>query len=225
MQSYFKQIRQYEVLSSDAEKEILGRVKKGDKAAIDTLIKHNLRLVIHIANKYKDLGVEIGDLVSEGNIGLCEAAKFYKESKGVKFSSYAAWWIRAYIFGCISNNRNVRLPMSIINQMKKVTGSYEMEKTVKIQEAISDEDEAPGVKLPTRPQIESEHDQEHYVYLVSKACRGLDERDRDIVLYHFGVGKEYSISKDDLAEKFGITRVRVNQILKSTLNRMRLNLT
>lgn len=225
MQVYFKQIRQYEVLSPDAEKDLLARIKKGDKVAEDTLIKHNLKLVIHIANKYKDLGVEIEDLVSEGNIGLCEAAKFYKESKGVKFSSYAAWWIRAYIFGCISNNRNVRLPMSIINQMKKVSGSYEMEKTVRIQEVITDDDEAPGIKLPTRPEIESEHDKEHFAHLVSKACRGLDERDRDIVLYHFGVGKEYSISKDDLAEKFGITRVRVNQILKSTLSRMRLNLT
>jgi RNA polymerase primary sigma factor len=224
MQAYFKQIRQYEVLSPEAEREILVRIKSGDKKATDTLIRHNLKLVIHIANKYKDLGVEIEDLVAEGNIGLCEAVKFYKESKNVKFSSYAAWWIRAYIFSSISNNRNVRLPMNIINQMKKTTGNYEMEKKVKIHDSATEEDETPGVKLPTRPEIEKDHDNEHFSYLVSKACQGLSDRDKDIVLYHYGVGKEYSISKEDLAEKFGITRVRVNQILKSTLSRMKLNL-
>jgi RNA polymerase primary sigma factor len=225
MQIYFKQIRHYEVLSPEAEKDLLMRIKKGEKAATEILIKHNLKLVIHIANKYKDLGVEIEDLVAEGNIGLCEAVKFYKESKNVKFSSYAAWWIRAYIFGSISNNRNVRLPMNIINQMKKTTGNYEMEKKVRIHDSATEEDEAPGVKLPTRPEIEKNHDNEHFAYLVSKACQGLSDRDKDIVLYHYGVGKEYSISKEDLAEKFGITRVRVNQIIKSTLSRMKLNLT
>lgn len=225
MQAYFKQIRNYEVLSQEREKELIVKIKQGDKNSIDTLIRHNLKLVITIANKYKGLGVEIEDLVSEGNIGLCEAAKFYKEAKGVKFSSYAAWWIRAYIFGCISNNRNVRLPKNIINQMKKVTGSYEMEKTVRISDIVSDEDDMPGIKLPTRPEIETVIDQEHYVYLVTKACKGLSDRDKEIILYHYGVGKEYQISKDDLADKFGITRIRVNQIIKSTLSRMRLNLT
>jgi RNA polymerase primary sigma factor len=224
MQSYFKQIRSFEVLSPEAERDLITRIKQGDKSATDALIKHNLKLVIHIANKYKDLGVEIEDLVAEGNIGLCEAAKFYKDSKGVKFSSYAAWWIRAYIFGSISNNRNVRLPMNIINQMKKTNGSYEMEKKVKIQEAITDDEETPGVMLPSRPEIEKEIDTEHFAWMVSKACQGLPERDKDIVLYHYGIGKEYSISKDDLAEKFGITRVRVNQILKSAMGKMRLNL-
>lgn len=224
MQTYFKQIRNFEVLSAEAEKELIARIKQGDRSATEMLIKHNLKLVIHIANKYKDLGVEIEDLIAEGNIGLCEAAKFYKDAKGVKFSSYAAWWIRAYIFGAISNNRNVRLPMNIINQMKKMNGNYEMEKKVKISEAISDDDETPGIMLPSRPEVEKEIDAEHFAWMVSKACQGLPERDRDVVLYHYGIGKEYSISKDDIAEKFGITRVRVNQILKSTLAKMRLNL-
>lgn len=224
MQTYFKQIRNFEVLSPEAEKNLIARIKQGDRSATDTLIKHNLKLVIHIANKYKDLGVDIEDLIAEGNIGLCEAAKFYKDSKGVKFSSYAAWWIRAYIFGSISNNRNVRLPMNIINQMKKDNGSYELEKKVKIQEAISDDEETPGIMLPSRPEVEKEIDTEHFAWMVAKACAGLPDRDREIVLYHYGVGKDYSISKDDLADKFGITRVRVNQIIKSTLAKMKLNL-
>lgn len=224
MQAYFKQIRNYEVLSPEREKELISKIKQGDKIATDTLIRHNLKLVVTISNKYKGLGVEIEDLVAEGNIGLCEAAKFYKDSKGVKFSSYAAWWIRAYIFSSISNNRNVRLPMNIINQMKKVSGNYEMEKTVRIHETVSEEDDMPGVKLPTRPEIEKEIDQEHFAYLVSKACKGLNDRDKEIILYHYGVGKEYQISKDDLADKFGITRIRVNQIIKSTLSKMKFNL-
>jgi RNA polymerase sigma factor (sigma-70 family) len=114
--------------------------------------------------------------------------------------------------------------MNIINQMKKVSGNYEMEKTVRIHETVSEEDDMPGVKLPTRPEIEKEIDQEHFAHLVCKACKGLNDRDKEIVLYHYGVGKEYQISKDDLAEKFGITRIRVNQIIKSTLSKMKLNL-
>ena len=70
MQAYFKQIRNYEVLTPEREKELISKIKQGDKIATDTLIRHNLKLVVTISNKYKGLGVEIEDLVSEGNIGL-----------------------------------------------------------------------------------------------------------------------------------------------------------
>ena len=94
---YFKDVEKYSILSNDDEKILLERIKLGDDKAAEELIKHNLRFVVSIAKNYQNRGIPISDLINEGNLGLIKAAKNYKIDKGVKFISYAVWWIRQSI--------------------------------------------------------------------------------------------------------------------------------
>ncbi len=109
--SYFQSIRHYPLLSRDEEKALAIRyLKKNDLAAAYGLVTGNLRLVVKIAMEYRRAWRDIMDLIGEGNVGLMQAVKKYDPYRGVRFSSYSAWWIRAYILRYIINNaRMVKL--------------------------------------------------------------------------------------------------------------------
>jgi RNA polymerase sigma-32 factor len=109
--AYYQTIRHYPVLSREEEKLLALRyLEKEDIDAAYSLVTSNLKLVIKIAMEYRRLWKEIVDLIQEGNMGLMQAVKKYDPYRGVRFSSYAAWWIRAYIIRYIMNNtRMVKL--------------------------------------------------------------------------------------------------------------------
>ena len=103
--AYYQSIRHYPVLSRDEEKTLAMRyLEKDDIDAAYGLVTSNLKLVIKIAMEYRRLWREIVDLIQEGNMGLMQAVKKYDPYRGVRFSSYAAWWIRAYIIRCTAAN-------------------------------------------------------------------------------------------------------------------------
>ncbi|UCF29927.1 MAG: RNA polymerase factor sigma-32 [bacterium] len=103
--AYYQEIRHYPVLTREEEKELaISYLEDGEVDAAYSLVTSNLRLVIKIAMEYRRLWKEIVDLIQEGNVGLMQAVKKYDPYRGVRFSSYAAWWIRAYIIRYIMNN-------------------------------------------------------------------------------------------------------------------------
>ena len=103
--AYYQTIRHYPVLTRDEEKELaLKYLETEDIDAAYNLVTSNLKLVIKIALEYRRLWREVVDLIQEGNVGLMQAVKKYDPYRGVRFSSYAAWWIRAYIIRYIMNN-------------------------------------------------------------------------------------------------------------------------
>ncbi|MFW5875659.1 MAG: RNA polymerase factor sigma-32 [Myxococcota bacterium] len=105
LQAYMREVQRYPLLSPEDEHELAVRFReKGDVNAASDLITANLRLVVKIAYDYRRAYRNLLDLVQEGNIGLMQAVKKYDPYKGVKLSSYAAWWIRAYILRFILNN-------------------------------------------------------------------------------------------------------------------------
>lgn len=105
LQSYLAEIRRYPLLSREEEHEIAVEYEKtGDVQAAYRLVTANLRLVVLIAREYQRAFRQLIDLVQEGNIGLMEAVKKYDPHRGIRFPSYAAWWIRAYIIRYIMNN-------------------------------------------------------------------------------------------------------------------------
>ncbi len=111
LQLYFRDLQEYEPLSREEEAELLRRAKAGDREAIEKLVKHNLRFVVRIAKQYDGLGVPLLDLIDEGNLGLMRAIERFDPSKGVRFLTYAIWWIRQAILRAIqSQSRNVPIP-------------------------------------------------------------------------------------------------------------------
>jgi RNA polymerase sigma-32 factor len=105
LSAYVQETKRYPLLSRDEEHDLAVRlVEEGDTGAARTLIESNLRLVVKIAYEYRRAHKNLLDLVQEGNVGLMQAVSKYDPYRGVKLSSYAAWWIRAYILKFILNN-------------------------------------------------------------------------------------------------------------------------
>lgn len=121
---YLKEIGKIPLLTYEEEKELAFRIKNGDQQAIDTLVEHNLRLVVSIAKHYTGCGLSLLDLIQEGNVGLIEAAKKYDVDKGFRFSTYATWWVRQKIGRALSDqSRSIRIPAHIaelVSRIKKV---------------------------------------------------------------------------------------------------------
>jgi RNA polymerase primary sigma factor len=100
---YLKEISAYPLLIPEEEKRLGHLAQRGDEDAIQRLVEGNLRFVVKIAKKYHGLRLSLLDLIHEGNLGLIVAAKRFDPSRGVKFLSYAVWWIRQSILSAISN--------------------------------------------------------------------------------------------------------------------------
>jgi len=105
LQAYMRDVQRYKLLTPEEEREAATRYfESGDVDAAARLVTANLRLVVKIAYDYRRAHKNINDLIQEGSIGLMQAVKKYDPYKGVKLSTYAAWWIRAYILRFILNN-------------------------------------------------------------------------------------------------------------------------
>jgi len=118
---YLKEISKFSLITPKEEIELAREIKKNNKAALDKLVRSNLRFVISVAKQYQNMGLEFEDLISEGNLGMIKAAYKFDETKGFKFISYAVWWIRQSILKAIAEkSRVVYLPLNKINTITKV---------------------------------------------------------------------------------------------------------
>ena len=127
MKAYMQDIGVIPLINKEEEVELAGRIKAGDQAAKQKLVKANLRLVVKIAHDFKGLGLPLLDLISEGNIGLMRAAEKFDPKKGAKFSSYSAWWIKQAMRRALSQkSRTIRVPVASAGKINKI-------RTAKIQ--------------------------------------------------------------------------------------------
>src|SRR6201993_2107452 len=121
LKRYLQEIGQFPLLTPQEEIELAGKIKKGDAAARERMIKANLRLVVTIARDYTNLGLPLLDLISEGNIGLTKAVERFDPAKGAKLSTYAMWWIKQSIKRALANqSKTVRLPGHLVDKVAKV---------------------------------------------------------------------------------------------------------
>jgi len=121
IQTYLRQIGEYEILSEDEEKKLFQELKAGNSAARDEIIDRNLKLVVAIAKKYKGSGLQFMDLIQEGAFGLMAAVDKFNVDLGYKFSTYATYWIRQAITKAIINKgRAIRLPAHINDKYYKL---------------------------------------------------------------------------------------------------------
>ena len=121
LQLYLNEIRQTPLLTIAEEIKLAARIKRGDKAARDHMIKANLRLVVKIAYDYKDMGLPLMDLISEGNLGLIKAVERFDPAKGGKLSTYAAWWIKQSMKRALANqSKTIRLPVHLVDKISRM---------------------------------------------------------------------------------------------------------
>jgi len=121
LQLYLNEIRQTPLLTVQEEIKLAARIKKGDKAARDHMIKANLRLVVKIAYDYNQMGLPLMDLISEGNLGLIKAVERFDPAKGGKLSTYAAWWIKQSMKRALANqSKTIRLPVHLVDKISRM---------------------------------------------------------------------------------------------------------
>jgi RNA polymerase primary sigma factor len=121
LDQYLRDVSRHELITPDREKELGARALKGDEEAIQELARANLRFVISVAKKYQNRGVSLTDLIQEGNVGLVTAARKFDPDQGVKFISYAVWWIRQDILASLANQgRAVRVPLNRASDLARI---------------------------------------------------------------------------------------------------------
>jgi RNA polymerase primary sigma factor len=121
LDQYLKEVSRHKLLTAQEEIELGRRARLGDEEAVQRLVRSNLRFVISVAKKYQNRGVTLIDLIQEGNVGLVTAARKFDPEQGVKFISYAVWWIRQAILSALANQgRAVRVPLNRASDLARI---------------------------------------------------------------------------------------------------------
>ena len=194
-------------LNANEEREVFDLMAKGDAAAREKLILHNLRLVSHIVRKYYSTAKNVEDLISIGSIGLVKAIDSFKQENGTRFATYGA--------KCIQNE----ILMHFRSQ-KKFSGEVSIHDTIDV-----DRDGNPLTYMDviaTEDNIEEETDAKIKALMVRRLVNTvLDERERQIVLLRYGMNGEAPLTQREVADRLGISRSYVSRIEKAALDTLR----
>jgi RNA polymerase primary sigma factor len=245
IRQYIKDIRKIPVITHDRQDEIFkvlnsGIDKKEKEKLLNELVLGNLRFVISVAKSYQNQGMDIMDLISEGNIGLMKAAERFDPNSGVKFISYAVWWIRQSIIASLNENaRTIRLPSNIVQDAQKQRrleyddnfiindDNEQIIPTLPFCVGLFSEINEEGDQLiDTIPNLNSENpedacnDAEEIKKKVNLMLSILDDREKVIIEKYYGLtGIEANL--DDLGEEFGCTKERIRQLKDKAIKKLR----
>src|ERR1044071_6135770 len=238
LQRYLAEIRRFKVLSREEEHELAVQYKEyGDLEAAYKLVTANLRLVVMIAREYQKAFKNLLDLVQEGNMGLMEAVKNFDPYRGVRFPSYAVWWIRAYMIRYIMNDwRMVKIGTTqaqrkLFFNLQKEKEKLEAEgltpgpkllaqrlpsRDLSVDVPIGDDDESTMLSfLPDSKQTPEEQFAEaQYHELLHDRMEQFAKtlKDKELVIYRERLLNEEPATLREIGEKYGISRERVRQI-------------
>jgi RNA polymerase primary sigma factor len=214
IRAYLHEIGRIPLLNSEEEIELAKRIEAGDKEAFDLLTTANLRLVVSIAKKYAKRGLDLLDLIQEGNIGLMRAVEKFEYRKGFKFSTYATWWIRQAITRAIADQaRTIRVPVHMIETINKLS---------KVSSQLS-------AKLGRRPKPEEiaaemgiEVDKVHEIIKIAQRPSSLEApigEEKDSKLSDI-IPDEYSSSPTEIAT-WSFLKKQINQLMDGLTDRER----
>ena len=126
LDKYLQEIGREPLIDVNEEVELAGRIRNGDRRALEKLVRSNLRFVVSVAKQYQNQGLSLPDLINEGNLGLIKAAEKFDETRGFKFISYAVWWIRQSILQALAEqSRIVRLPLNQVGARNKINKAFQ----------------------------------------------------------------------------------------------------
>ena len=196
-----------EPLSKEMEEILIEKMQLGDMEAKDKLIEHNLRLVVFLAKKYENTGVDLEDLVSIGTIGLIKGIQTFQSGKNIKLATYASRCIENEILMHLRKNKKTKTEVSIDASL-----SFDGEGNELHLEDVLGTD----ADIVTR-EIEEENDKKVMLEEVLK----LKPRDRDIIVLRYGLLGEDELTQKEVAERLGISQSYISRIEKKVIKRLR----
>lgn len=198
-EKYSKEIKKYGLLSEEEEKCLRKKLKNEDLEARDKLITSNLQLVLKLANRYKDRGVEFEELVCEGNKGLITATMKFNPKMDNKFSTYAYFWIKQAMLESIEKN-NEWNPTSNENVL-----NYNSYNDTMLSVDMTEFEDADIKKTK----------------VVLNLIDGLPKRDSNIIKHFFGISGFSALNTIEISKKYNITTMRVSTIIDESLRKIR----
>ena len=243
---YLKEIGKIKLLTPEEELEVAKKMVEGDEQERDAARKRmseaNLRLVVSIAKRYVGRGMQLLDLIQEGNLGLMKAVEKFDYTKGYKFSTYATWWIRQSITRAIADQaRTIRIPVHMVETINRVLRtSHSMVQHMdvqKVEEILKIAQEPVSLETPIGEEEDSHlgdfiqddeasqpSEEASYTLLreqLEEVLSTLTPREEQVLRMRFGLidGKPHTL--EEVGKEFDVTRERIRQIESKALRKLR----
>ena len=204
LSTYFNDIQNISRLTKREEQILSEKIQKGDEQALNKLVYHNLRFVVNIAKNYRNSNVPFADIISEGNLGLIRAAHKFDSTKGVKFISYAVWWIKNSINECIEkynrDNETLSYDDYTINKCTDLDHKFEQ---------INEDFEEKINNIQSRKDA------------IESLMKCLHEREIKILTLFFGLNGGKEMTLEEVGKEMCLTNERVRQIKDSALSKLK----
>ncbi len=197
-----------EPLSKEEEEYYVEKMRLGDMDAKDKLVEHNLRLVVFLAKKYENTGVDLEDLVSIGTIGLIKGIQTFQSGKNIKLATYASRCIDNEILMHLRKNKKVKTEVSIDASLSLDGEGNELH----LEDVLGTDPDL------VSKEIERENDKKIMLEEVMK----LKPRDRDIIVLRYGLLGNDELTQKEVAEKLGISQSYISRIEKKVIKRLRM---
>jgi RNA polymerase primary sigma factor len=239
---YLKDIRRIRVMTPDREKELAQRMlspditEKEKKEIQQELLEGNLRFVITVSKQYQNQGLDLPDLIAEGNYGLMKAIENFDWSKGLRFISYAVWWVRQSILQSLNENaRTIRLPVNVVQELHRAKKELDsagvalpekfatLPYTINLDNPLNEEGDTlldiivnPNAELADANLSTEDTLKKKLIEMLDV----LDNRERVIIEDYFGLSGN-TRTLEDIGGDFSLTKERVRQIKEKALRKLR----
>jgi RNA polymerase primary sigma factor len=228
LDQYLYEVSTYPLLKGDEEIILARKIRNGDQDALQELVKRNLRFVISVAKKYQNRGLPLIDLIGEGNVGLLTAARKFDPDQGVKFISYAVWWIRQSEILRQKLNREptpeelshlTGLSVEVVQSLAALNTS-----DVRLDAPMDPEGDRSLIERFVADEMPDTEEEAMNRFLndeIEQALSTLPPRDAKVLRLYFGLegGREHTL--EEIGSMLGVTRERVRQLRDRALKRLR----
>ncbi len=198
-------------LTRDEETALITQLDAGDQGARQTLIEHNLRLVVYIARRFENTGINIEDLISIGTIGLIKAINTFRAEKNIKLATYASRCIENEILMFLRKNASQRSEVSFDEPLNTDWDGKEL----LLSDVLGTDSD-----IVMRP-IEADVDRK----LLNDAVAKLSDREQDIIMMRFGLRGQKELTQKEVADRLGISQSYISRLEKRIITRLRREIT